>query len=64
VHGLVSALRGQVLRGFAASVSGKAAVEALKAKVAKSFAPDADLAAAQAAIADLDQRLALRLPCW
>jgi hypothetical protein len=59
VHGLVSAFAAKFFEG-AASASGKAAVEALKDKVAKSFTPDADPVAAQAAIADLDQRLARR----
>jgi hypothetical protein len=59
VHGLVSAFAAKFFEG-AASASGKAAVEALKDKVAKSFTPDADPAASQAAIADLDRRLARR----
>src|SRR2546422_139543 len=59
VHGLVSAFAAKFFEG-AASASGKAAVDALKDKVAKSFAHDADPAASRAAIADLDQRLARR----
>ena len=59
VHGLVTAFAGKFMEG-AASASGKATVEALKERIARSLSSEANPVLSEQTIADLDARLARR----